>query len=191
MLRLLCSTRALNPLRRISTQHAAPENYYKLLGIAEHFRIDTETLSERFKALQRQWHPDKFGQAGQAEQEAAAAMSARLNEAYATLRTPDRRAKHLLHLRTGSPVTNGSPEYAPLDPAFLVWVVETREAIASAAGNVKLMKPLKEEARSATEQCLKAIAAAFEQGDLSRAGEETGKLQYLRRIESAIEDFTG
>lgn len=174
----------------LTSQPTPPENYYKLLNLQEHFQIDPTLLSTNFKTLQRQWHPDKFHHATPTKKAQAAEMSAKLNEAYATLRAPDRRAQHLLHLRTLISAPDGAPAHPPLDPAFLAWVVDTREDVAAAAGDPKRLRPLVEDAKAAVEQCLAALGAAFDAGDLLRAGEETGKLQYLRRIERAIDDYS-
>lgn len=152
-----------------------------MLGLSEAFDISASTLSSRFKDLQRQWHPDRFGTAPLAERERAAAMSARINEAYATLREPGARAKHLLSIHG-----EGDETQPPLEPEFLHWVVETREEVAATGGDKKRLASLKKEAGEAMKACLSSLAHAFEDSDLSRAATETSKLQYLRRIEVAI-----
>lgn len=186
MLRLLVrSRRGLSSTAR----PLSSENFYALLGVSEAFDISAATLSSRFKDLQRQWHPDRFGRSPPAERERASAMSARINEAYATLREPGSRARHLLTIRGEEDDTQH-----PLDPEFLHWVVETREEVAATRGDEERLKSLKKDAGEAMRECLSALAHAFESGDLSRAATETAKLQYLRRIEASIagaEDGSG
>lgn len=161
---------------------AAFDNYYKLLNVPEKFTIDHGTLGQRFKQLQRRWHPDKFAGADTSARARAADMSARLNLAYETLQHPARRAQHLLEIMAPSqPVPQ-------LDPTFLMWVVEIREQIAQARENPDLAQKLRDESRNALSSCISALRHAFDAGALDRAAVETAKLQYLNRIEKALND---
>lgn len=158
------------------------DNYYKLLEVPEKFTIDHDTLAQRFKQLQRQWHPDKFGRADASVRARAADMSARLNLAYETLQQPARRAQHLLEIMAPSkPVPQ-------LDPAFLMWVVEIREQVVQARENPDIARKLREESEQALSSCISALRHAFDAGSLDRAAVETAKLKYLYRIEKALNE---
>lgn len=180
-----------NVLRRHHCAAVPHENFYKLLGVTESFQVDSNLLSENFKSLQRQWHPDKFVSKPQPDQQGAANMSAKLNEAYSVLRVPYKRAKHLLQIRAEHSHANLlSIDDLPLEPQFLMWVLEIREATASAAGNLDKLRALRGSLETALKQCLDHLAAAFEGNNLDIAAKETAKLQYLRRIEQAIDDLS-
>src|SRR5437763_11326780 len=56
-------------------------------------------LDERFRALSRKLHPDRFARATPQERRHSLEQTTRLNEAYRTLKDPVRRAEHLLQLR--------------------------------------------------------------------------------------------
>lgn len=158
---------------------ARGDNFYQLLGLRETFDVPATHLVERFREMQRRWHPDRFGTSSKEERAQAATMSARINEAYATLRKPATRAKHLLHIR-------GEGQPPALDPAFLSWVVETREAILEASSDVRKIDDMRNQMNEATATCLADLAYAFEAADLSQASARAAELQYLQRIESAL-----
>lgn len=171
-------------LSTVETQH----NFYELLGVDETFEVDTSVLADRFKQLQRQWHPDKFGRSSESDQQSAADMSARINEAYGVLRIPYKRAKHLLHIRSGEDFEEDGLSDDVLNGEFLMWVVDIREKIADADGSADRLATIRPEIDETMQQCLQNLARAFENNNLDAATEETVKLQYLRRMEQAIED---
>lgn len=187
---------------RRALSSASGENYFRLLGVDETFSLDPRALAAQYKLRQREWHPDRFGTRPHSEQERAADMSARVNEAYSVLKAPHRRARHLLRVRTaGADVeeagvddaddaddSGGDLEGKVMDPEFLMWVVDFRERVTHAAPDVKQIALLKEEAQGHMQKCLAALTDAFEFGHLDAAAEETVKLQYLRRIVTAIEE---
>lgn len=167
--------------RSFAAVPARSDNFYAVLGLRETFDVQETRLAERFKALQQQWHPDRFGRSSEEERSRAANMSALINEAYSTLREPATRAKHLLQIR-------GKEEHPQLDPKFLAWVVETREAILEASSNTQRIGRLRREIDEATSKCLAHLAAAFKATNLNQAAAHAAELQYLRRIDSAVAD---
>lgn len=68
--------------------------------------------------------------------------------------------------------------------------MEFRECIADANGNLTALNSLKEQVATSVSDCTSALSAAFEDDKLDVAAEETAKLQYLRRMELAIEDLS-
>jgi molecular chaperone HscB len=70
--------------------------YFEALGLAPKLALDSEDLQQRFYERTRQWHPDRFGRASEAERRHAEEMTALLNDAFRTLRDPVSRAEYLL-----------------------------------------------------------------------------------------------
>ena len=69
--------------------------YFQLFNLPEQYPLDTAALEQRYRALAAQFHPDKHTTANPFEQKQALMMSATLNQAYATLKSPiDRAAQH-------------------------------------------------------------------------------------------------
>lgn len=74
-------------------------SYFALFGLPESFALDEAQLKQQYRALQRQYHPDRFASASAAERRVAEQISGRINAAYATLLSPLQRAEYLLSQR--------------------------------------------------------------------------------------------
>jgi molecular chaperone HscB len=81
---------------------AGEADHFALLGLERDYDLGAETLSERFVALSRQVHPDYFSEQPGGQGRLAMRNSARLNQAYRTLRDPFTRAEYLLELAGGA-----------------------------------------------------------------------------------------
>jgi curved DNA-binding protein CbpA len=76
-------------------------DHFSMLGEARRPWLDPEALKARFLALSGKEHPDRLGEAGEAERVAATERFAALNAAFTCLREPRDRLAHLLELETG------------------------------------------------------------------------------------------
>ena len=70
--------------------------FYEALDLVPSLALDSDDLKRRFYERSRQWHPDRFSQAGKEAQETALQRSAVLNDAFRTLRDPVKRAEYFL-----------------------------------------------------------------------------------------------
>jgi molecular chaperone HscB len=70
--------------------------FYEALDLVPSLVVDPDDLKRRFYERSRQWHPDRFSQAGPEAQQTALEMSAVLNDAFRTLRDPVTRAEYFL-----------------------------------------------------------------------------------------------
>jgi molecular chaperone HscB len=101
-------------------------DHFERLGLPRRFALDAAALERQYLALSRAAHPDNFQAGGaMAERRASLEVSAALNEAYATLRDPFRRADYLLHLE-GGPAAAALKE---MPAAFLEEMLELRMEI--------------------------------------------------------------
>lgn len=94
--------------------------HFERLGLPRRFRLDAADLERNYLARSREVHPDFTG-----NDPASLRESAALNEAYATLRDPFRRAEYLL-------VVEGGPSAADvkqMPAAFLEEMLELRMLI--------------------------------------------------------------
>ncbi len=101
-------------------------NDFELFDVPPQFAQDRVQLDARWKALQRQAHPDRFAAEGAAAQRAAMQWSVRINEAYQRLKDPLKRAAYLCELR-GAPVQAENNTAMPA--AFLMQQMEWRESL--------------------------------------------------------------
>ncbi|KAF4744488.1 hypothetical protein FOZ62_031664, partial [Perkinsus olseni] len=78
-----------------------PTDYFCLLNQPHKYSIDTTGAEQCYRKLQNRLHPDKVAHIEGADPEVAAADSAMVNDAIKVLRSPLKRAEHLLQLETG------------------------------------------------------------------------------------------
>ena len=102
---------------------------FELFGLAQQFAQDRMVLDARWKELQREAHPDKFAAQGAASQRVAMQWSVRINEAYARLKDPLKRASYLCELH-GAPINAHTNTAMPSD--FMMMQIEWREALEEA-----------------------------------------------------------
>ncbi|MBL3285124.1 Co-chaperone protein HscB [Rickettsiales endosymbiont of Paramecium tredecaurelia] len=72
------------------------QNYFELFQISQTFAIDNKKLKERYLELQLKYHPDKATDQDQRMQ--FTKYCEILNDGYATLSAPFKRARHILEL---------------------------------------------------------------------------------------------
>jgi len=106
---------------------------FERLGLPRRFSLDASELERKYLALSRGAHPDFHSDATAEVQAHAEAESAAINEAYATLKDPFRRAEALLKLLGGP----NASEQKEMPPAFLMEMLELREQIEGATGPTK------------------------------------------------------
>ena len=101
-------------------------NDFALFELPEQFALDRGQLDARWKALQREAHPDRFAAEGAAAQRVAMQWSVRINEAYQRLKDPLKRAAYLCELRG---VAVQAENNTAMPAAFLMQQMAWREAL--------------------------------------------------------------
>jgi molecular chaperone HscB len=99
--------------------------HFERLGLPRRFDLDAAEIERNYLARSRELHPDYHQQGSTAQQRVSMEMTAALNDAYATLKQPFRRAEYLLAL-AGGPTAAEQKEMAP---AFLEEMLELRMEI--------------------------------------------------------------
>ncbi len=123
-------------------------NHFELLGLPRRYRIDTAALDAGYRSLQAAVHPDRHAQGDDAQRRIALQASARVNEAYATLKDPVQRAQYLLRL-AGVEAMGETDTQLPFE--FLEEQLERREAAEDArhAGDDRTLAALLIDVRTA------------------------------------------
>jgi len=163
-----------------------PLDYFSLLELEPNYRVDIKQIGTRFKALQRELHPDKFSTASQEEQMRSAGHSAMVNTAVSTLRSPLRRALYLLKMQG---IDFEEDQGTIDDPEFLMEVMETRMAVDEADSEEEL-KPLREQNLEALARCENDVAQAFDRSDLDAVRDGVIHMTYLCKIQNVISSKT-
>src|ERR1017187_3969450 len=105
------------------------QDFFSLFGLPTHFQLDSNSLEQKYRALQTQVHPDKFSHLSETERRVSMQWATHVNEGYQTLRSPLNRARYLLSLH-GVDTQEESNTAMPVD--FLMQQMEWRETLAEA-----------------------------------------------------------
>ena len=129
----LCETCGkVQPVPPLRSGESALVDKFAVLGVPRSFDLEAAALEDRFRAVSRKLHPDKFARATPAERRHALEQTTRLNDAYRTLKDPAKRGEHLLELR-GLKLGQGNDKAsAQMDPDFLEQMMEDREKLVEA-----------------------------------------------------------
>ncbi|HEX2011774.1 MAG TPA: Fe-S protein assembly co-chaperone HscB [Roseateles sp.] len=159
-------------------------NDFELFGLPQRFAQERAAIDARWKALQREAHPDRFAAQGAAAQRLAMQWSVRINEAYQRLKDPLKRAAYLCELG-GAPIQAESNTAMPA--AFLMEQMAWREALDEASG-VAAVQALDEEV-AARERALLADTARLldEADDAAAAAEQVRALMFIARFRADID----
>lgn len=157
---------------------------FRLFGLPMGFALDRAALDERWKALQRQAHPDRFAAQGQAAQRVAMQWSVRINEAYQRLKDPLKRAAYWCELN-GAPIKAESNTAMPA--AFLMQQMEWREALDEARSAAEL-DALDDTTHKARQVALARCAELLDQQqDYAGAAREVRALMFIARFAHDID----
>ncbi len=157
-------------------------NYFELFGLPPAFALSRESLEHAYRDIQAEIHPDRFAHAGEAEQRLAMQWTARVNEAYQTLRQPFERARYLLELQ-GIDAMDARNTAMPAD--FLVQQMTWRERLeeARAAKDLVALQRMEAETRTQAEQLERQLAELLdERHDYLQAAEVLRKYRFLDKL---------
>lgn len=99
--------------------------HFERLGLPARFALDPAEVERNYLARSRALHPDFHQLSSSSEQRVSMELTAALNDAYATLQKPFRRAEYLLALQGGP----SAAEMKEMAPAFLEEMLELRMEI--------------------------------------------------------------
>ena len=159
-------------------------NDFELFDVPALFKQDRAALDVRWKDLQREAHPDKFTAQGAAAQRVAMQWSVRINEAYARLKDPLKRAIYLCELN-GAPINAHTNTTMP--PAFMMMQIEWREALEDAKSAAELEEISDEAAQYEREQLSKIEQLIDVTHDYTAAANEVRALMFVARFVGEIE----
>lgn len=156
-------------------------DFFELMGYPESFDIDTKSLTQKYRDLQRQLHPDKYSLKSEKEKQIAEEQSSYVNKAYFTLLKPLPRALYLLE-RRGVPIEEDNTS---VDQGFLMEVMEINEEIMD-ADTPDSLQPIQMSNDANMRKCVTEISKAFSDNDNQRAKDWTVKLKYFNNINDKI-----
>lgn len=135
--------------------------HFQLLDLAPRYELDLDALELQYHKLSRRMHPDRFAASDERGRRLSLDWSTRLNDAYATLRDPVRRAEYLLSLQG---VQALGETHSVVDPAFLGEQMEFRERLEEARSErdpLAALAALRRDIKAAMEERADALRSAL------------------------------
>ena len=176
-------------------------NFFDLFGIDRTYSLDRHLLRDRFRNLQKKFHPDNFASASEQERRLSAQYAAMINEAFTTLADPMQRGRYMLSLQG---LSTDEEHDTSMDPEFLMQQIELREQLDTAQSSTDSLDALARLADKVDNEFAKREAtigeildntASSDSGlksvqdpDLDKARHLVRELQFLSRMRSEIED---
>ncbi|XP_064609812.1 iron-sulfur cluster co-chaperone protein HscB-like [Liolophura sinensis] len=161
-------------------------DHFQLFNLEKSFNLNEESLSQKFKDLQRQLHPDKFTQKSETEQQYSADQSSQVNKAYTTLIKPLSRGLYLLEL-SGDPIDE-TTDNTNLDPDFLMEIMEINEDLAE-TDSMEKVNAIRKRNQQVLQRLTTDISMAFDKGDISEARKLLIHLKYYDNIAGKIKEL--
>ncbi len=160
------------------------ENFFTLFGLPESYNIEVGALDQIYFNLQREFHPDKFGNTSPAEKLAAAQKSRIINDAYKILKDDLHRAEYLLFLHN-IVVNQDNKEGVQPCRILLAEAMEMRENLLEAE-TLEEVKKLENKNKTMRDECVERLSKAFVEGDLKEAGQLCTRMKYLDKFVDEI-----
>jgi len=163
-------------------------DFFSLFALTRNFKLDQQSLDEAYRAMQSQVHPDRFVSASAQAQRISMQKAALANEAYATLKSPLKRAAYLLALH-GHDLAAESNTAMPTDflMAQMAWREQVAEARAAQAQELLESLATKLAQEMAADYAQLAILLDVEQ-DYPAAAALTRRLMFLDKLHHDIDD---
>lgn len=164
------------------------QNYFDLFGLPVVFLLDKQALAslpQKYRDLQKKFHPDKFASQSANEQRLAVQFAAYINNAHDVLKSPVLRAEYLLQL-SGYEFDNQSVTIS--DAQFLMLQIEWRESLAeiSAIKDLDAAETQLDALTDKVTQCNRSLQQDFSndylQGNFSDAQQQLSKLQFTEKM---------
>jgi molecular chaperone HscB len=162
------------------------QNHFDLFQIPARFDVDQNALDAAYREVQGRVHPDRFVNATDAEKRVAMQWATRANEAYQTLRNPQKRAQYLIELN-GVDLQTESNTAMPM--AFLMQQMEWREALddARAGKDVDALDALDAQVKRERKQLLAQVGQQLDGGDYQAAAQNVRALMFLDKFGDEVQ----
>ena len=164
-------------------------NYFEMFGLPVNYQVDLSLLADRYRSMQRKFHPDRYASKPAQEQRLAVQYAAVINQAYTELSSPLLRAQYLLSLQNMEGV--GDVQITR-DPQFLMQQIELREQLADLSEANDAFAILDEVAGQAESDYV-GLQQVFDQqysrSEFQYAAETVAKMQFFSKLLNETEQL--
>lgn len=163
-------------------------DYFTLFGLPLAQALDIENLSNSYRAIQAQVHPDKHAHAAAADRRLAMQWATRVNEAFQMLKSPGKRARYLLELLGHDPQIENN---TAMPAEFLMSQMELREEVmdARAAGDEDALDEVRSKLMGLIKTEYERLAALIDvTKDYAAAADLARQLMFQEKLLNEIDD---
>ncbi len=164
-------------------------NYFEIFGLPVSYQVDLSLLADRYRSMQRKFHPDRYASKPAQEQRLAVQYSAVINQAYTEISSPLLRAQYLLSLQN---MDSAGDVKITRDPQFLMQQIELREKLADLSEANDAFALLGEVAGQAESDYI-GLQQVFDQqyirSDFQGAEETVAKMQFFSKLLNETEQL--
>ncbi|RDH87803.1 MAG: Fe-S protein assembly co-chaperone HscB [endosymbiont of Escarpia spicata] len=166
------------------------KNYFELFGLPVGFIVDADSLSDRYRDLQRAIHPDRYANASEQERLLSLQGASRINEAFETLKDPIARATYLLTMHG---IEMDAQKETTSDMAFLMQQMELREELEGVRNQddpYEAVLDLRGRINKQIKTLVGQMAVQFESAtpdQLEDAREILRKMRFLQKLRTEVE----
>jgi len=162
------------------------QNHFDLFQLPARFDVDMAALDAAYREVQGRVHPDRFVNALDADKRVAMQWATRANDAYQTLKNPQKRAQYLCELN-GVDLQTESNTAMPM--AFLMQQMEWREALgdARAARDADALDALDKDVRMERAALLAQVGKELDGGDFDAAAQGVRSLMFLDKFGDEVQ----
>ena len=165
------------------------QSFFDLFSVPVSWHIDQELIEDRYKRLQKQFHPDRFVTKAEVERRLAAQTASLINDAYATLLSPLKRAQYLLKLQG---VETDNENRTTNDIAFLTQQIVLREELADIEeleAPFEALNDLEERLQKQYEQLQLNFQESFRARDYRESINAVVKMQFFIKLLLQVESL--
>jgi molecular chaperone HscB len=157
------------------------QNHFELFQLPPQFALDQAALDSAYRDVQGKVHPDRFINASSAEKRVAMQWATRANEAYQTLKSPQKRAQYLCEIN-GVDLQTESNTAMPV--SFLMQQMEWREELGDArvAKDADALELLDRQLRGERKTLLAQVQAQLDSADYAAAAQSVRALMFLDKF---------
>ncbi|HCH32158.1 MAG TPA: Fe-S protein assembly co-chaperone HscB [Oceanospirillaceae bacterium] len=167
------------------------QDYFTCYGLPRTFELDLGVLRHSHRALQQEYHPDRFVSFGDAQQRLAVQTTAYLNQAFATLSAPLQRGIYLLQLLGMDPMAPTNTQM-PMD--FLLQQIELREGmeeLARASDPEAAIETLALDLQAQATQLEVDFSHFYTANNYPNAETAVRKLQFIVKLQQQLDALEG
>ncbi len=157
------------------------KNYFELFGLPVSYTIDIDKLSDVYRQLQRQFHPDRFASASDHEKRIALQYATYINEAFEGLKDPLTRAQYMMELEGFSQKDHTMQN----NTVFLLQQMEWRDQL-DLASSAEQVDELLSNTQAIAAEYLQAFDKAYQEKFFDEAQLNIDKMQFVSKFEDEL-----